>query len=382
MSADRGAVDRSLAPLLGTVREYAAEHAPEWFPDRPGAGGRIDLRVLSDRARCLLLAARLDDDSQPSIIVKVRRDAATERDGQYGSRPRLRSDVLPAADMSALEYAGLRAIAAGFGSDDPDFAAVRPLAHLPEQATIMMSFVAAPTLRHVILEQSRLRRAVRSRTPSRPAAYSCGLVGRWLRKFQGFTSTTVVPVQQGTRNDVVDQLFAYGRYLEAQPGGGGAADLADRAADLAGRVLPEVLPLALGHGDFAPRNMFVDRGRLVVFDPMPRWAVPAYDDVCRFLVGVRLLGEQVHTHGVAFSRATMNVWEDETISGFLGGDEHERAALRCYQLMILLDKWSALVDAPVHGLQGRVTRRSLQLASGFIRAEAERVLALAGLAHP
>ena len=38
--------------------------------------------------------------------------------------------------------------------------------------------------------------------------------------------------------------------------------------------------MAVGHGDYAPRNLFVDRsGRVTVIDPMPRWVVPRVEDI-------------------------------------------------------------------------------------------------------
>jgi hypothetical protein len=145
-------------------------------------------------------------------------------------------------------------------------------------------------------------------------------------------------------------------------------------------LLPERLPLAVGHGDYAPRNMFVSAdARVTVFDPLPRWMVPRYEDVCRFMVSLRLLGVQVHTRGAAIDERRIEEHERQVLTGYLADDHSCLAQVRSYQLLILLDKWSALVAASQSGrsLNRRVQRASLRLASGYLRGQARRLLELA-----
>ena len=153
----------------------------------------------------------------------------------------------------------------------------------------------------------------------------------------------------------MDQFRAYQEFLAAEVGASAFAGLGDRGAELAAAVLPDFIPTAAGHGDYAPRNMFLDNGgRLTVFDPLPRFAVPAQDDLCRFLVGVRLLGLQLHTHGVAYSAADLERRESAVIAGYYADRPVPAAELRCYQAMIMLDKWSALVQPAGRRLSTRV----------------------------
>ena len=121
--------------------------------------------------------------------------------------------------------------------------------------------------------------------------------------------------------------------------------------------------------------MLLDR-RLTVIDPMPRWKVPVYDDLARFLVGLRLIGLQVHTHGLAFGANTLDALEEASVAAYVGSDA-DRRPLRAYQLLILMDKWTAMLDNPRRDLQGRLARRSALLADHRVRAEAERLLDLA-----
>jgi hypothetical protein len=104
--------------------------------------------------------------------------------------------------------------------------------------------------------------------------------------------------------------------------------------------------------------------------------VPVYDDLCRFVVGLRLIGEQVHTHGLAFPSATLDTLEEAALTAYLERSS-DRPALRAYQLLILMDKWTAMIDNPRSGVAGRLARRSALLADYRVRSEAERLLGLA-----
>jgi hypothetical protein len=117
---------------------------------------------------------------------------------------------------------------------------------------------------------------------------------------------------------------------------------------------------------------------VTVFDPLARWAVPTYEDLGRFLVNVRLMGLQVHTYGAGHSAAWVESLERDVVAGYRqeGGDAPE-AALRCYELLLLLDKWSALVGG-VGGVRGGLRRSSMRLTAGYIRGQATRLLELAG----
>ncbi len=65
------------------------------------------------------------------------------------------------------------------------------------------------------------------------------------------------------------------------------------------------------------------------------------------------------------------------IRGYLGSgasDPAEIAALRCYEVLIMLDKWSALVDAQGSGWRSRAEQASLRLAAGYVRSQVEAML--------
>jgi hypothetical protein len=350
--------------VVETLAQRIAPHTFEWFPDRPHSG--VEVRVLADRPKCVLLTVHLDGAERPAALAKLRRDSGAEPTAV--GRPRLRQEAATAEELTELEWAGLVAIEAAC-RDVGGLGVVRPLLLLREDAGLVMSFVDAPTLRSTVLDLSRLHRT-RGRLDD--AVAGCALAGRWLRTFQDRSAASGRPVRQGTREAVADQLRAYGTFL----GSASWRRTAAVGAALVAELFPDELPLAVGHGDFAPRNMLVRDGLLTVIDPLPRWQVPAYDDLCRFLVGIRLIGEQVHTHGLAFPSGTLDALEEAAVAAYLGPDA-DRAPLRAYQLLILMDKWTAMLDNPRRDLSGRLARRSAALADRRVRAEAERLLDLA-----
>ena len=360
------------------IEQHVVEHAAAWFPGgapRP----RVRLRQLGSRPRALLYAVLIDDVPTPKVLAKVRRSQPVPETGaRTGGRPRLSGQPLSVSDLTALEYEGLCSIFTIFAAAGPGFGAVRPLAHLVSENTILMEYVDAGTLRQMLVARSRLsRQSWSSRREDDRQVWR--RAGAWLRTFQESMPTQGRPGRQATREDVVDMFSAYGDFLTRRVGPGSLGDVAARGAELAGAVLPGRLPLAVGHGDYAPRNVFLrGDGRLTVFDPMPRWAVPRHEDLCRFLVGMRLLGLQLHSHGAAYGRLELDRRENEVIRGYYGAEPVPVAELRCYQLLIMLDKWSALVDTSSHAWRARLRTRSVRLATGYLRGEARRLLDLAG----
>jgi hypothetical protein len=357
------------------ILQRVAERADEWFP---GVGARpsVRLRRLGERPRAVLYGVQVGERStQPRVVAKVRRGwpgAAQE----VGSRPRLATHLLPASEQTALEFAGLTAIYTMFGTGDETFGAVRPLDHLAAEDTILMEYVDAPTLRDVLVRDSRfsrpLRRPLRNRSEE-----SWRRAGAWLQAFQQQMPGKGLPARQATREEVMDRFEAFADFLTSRLGDRAVGEAAQSGAELAADILPERLTLAVGHGDFAPRNVFLlGDGRLAVFDPLPRWRVPRFDDLCRFLVAWRLQGAQLHTHGAAHGAKELDLRERAVIAGYGGGEASWLPELRCYQLLITLDKWSALVDDPSHNWFGRLRNASVELAAGYLRKETERLVEL------
>src|SRR5215207_26155 len=235
-----------------------------------------------------------------------------------------------------------------------------------------MDYVNGQTLRQVLLGQSRL--PFHRSAPQHGSETMWRRAGTWLRTYQHALPVARLPARQAGREDVVERFLAYDEFLVDRLGRRAFGDAALRGADLAAQLLPDRLSMAVGHGDFAPRNVFVLRdGRLAVFDPLPRWAVPRFEDLSRFLVACRLMGVQLLTRGAAFSETAMDRREQDIIEGYRGEAALALPELRCHQLLITLDLWSALVDIPAEGLRGRLREAAVTAMSGYLRRETERV---------
>jgi Phosphotransferase enzyme family len=369
------------------IRARVSSRAHEWFPG-VGQSPAVQIEILSRRPSCSLFVARVGSElGAPRILAKAR-SASAEPDpglgpagGKVSRRPTLGTGSLTPFEQTAAEFRALQSFRALFGGDDPAFGAVRPLDWLAAEATILMDYVDAGTLRQRLMGELRVRRPLASADARDSLAWH--RAGEWLRAFQNSPTTRPLPARQSTRDEVAERFTAYHDYLAGQLGARGVGDVARRGAALAAEVLPERLPLAVGHGDYAPRNMFVSAdARVTVFDPLPRWRVPRYEDLCRFMVSLRLLGVQVHTRGAAIDERRIEEHERQVLSGYLADDHSCLAQVRSYQLLILLDKWSALVAASQSGrsLNRRVQRASLRLASGYLRGQARRLLELAAQA--
>lgn len=365
-------------PSVRTLGRLAAERAGTWFPELAGAPVDVGVTVLSARPRCSLFRVRLSDARQArQVVVKVRSDGPFAAGRPAGERSGLVPDALPAAAQAAVEYAGLCAFATRFG-DDPRFGVVRPRDHIAELDAVVMDHIDQPTLRRVLLAGSRFSGLPRDARLRRTSDRAWGNAGAWLRAFHASTGEFDTQPRNAVRDDVVRAFDDYVGFLDARVGRGLPVDLHRRARAVLEQALPERLPTAVGHGDFAARNMFVDgAGRISVFDPLPRWRVPVYEDLSRFLVGVRLLGLQVHSHGIAYPEVTLARREGAFLDGYFGTDPPDRAAALAYQLLILLDKWSALVSRPRprRAPQKSVDRARRGWVDGYVRCEAQRLLA-------
>lgn len=351
------------SPALSAIVEHAVQHGPEWYGWQDPSRMRVTLGPGIRRVRCDLYRLDLSDGHRrASVMAKVRhcppgRPVASDR-------PTIRpAETLPDVDLARLEFAGL-----GMGDgDDGRWASVRPLAVLPEHAAVMMDHVAGRTLRTALLNEARGRvRRNRSVDDSSWIA-----VGAWLRHYHGRRPAGATPATRTADRAAV--LPLYGRLADYLGDRGGRKIALDRiataAVELAERHLPVELPMVTGHGDFAPRNVLVDPdGRIAVIDPLPRWRVPAYEDLCRFVVNTRCVGLQVASRGVAFGKAQLQRYEDLFLHGYYGA-EPVPLALYAYMALILLDKWSASVST-----SGALRR---YWADRFYLAEAARLLDVA-----
>jgi aminoglycoside phosphotransferase (APT) family kinase protein len=313
-----------------SVLDELRAHVSGWYPD---LAGDVTLSVIDhdSRMRSQLLRVRVAGRGAPERTVVVKH--APEETLVLDGRPRLVEPSDPPARL-VQEFEALDLVARRFAAlDDGGLGAVRPLGLLPMSGALAMEEYPGRPL-HATLIPGFVRQSTEV-----GATRLVRRAGRWLRAFHDLP-TRDRPVRQGSRAEVAEAFQAVGRYLVAN---GAPADIEDvvRTGVRAVTRLPEPPPLAICHGDFAPRNILVDRtGRIAVIDISVRWLAPIYEDLASLLVGLRTNRANALTHGLVFGPAVRRL-EPAFLDGYFGGAPIPRAAIRVYELLLVLDKWSS-----------------------------------------
>jgi aminoglycoside phosphotransferase (APT) family kinase protein len=317
------ALESILAELRPLVRE--------WYPDADAAA-ELEVLDIDPRVVAHLIRVRVVRTTGPPATLIVKAGSA-ETAPDTSDRPRL----VPMTDQSdrvQLEYEALRTVEARMAEvRDPRFVAVRPLGVLARSnALVMEEFDGEPLHRFLV------RRPLRSGVAVAPSALARA-TGRWLRILHDTPSSTQ-DVRQGTRDEVVDAFDAFGSYLAAEKVSPHLDEVIE-AGVASARRLPDPLPTVITHGDFAPRNILVDRsGRMAVIDLLLRWQAPAFEDLAGFLVALQTSRANAATRGLLFGR-TIERLEPAFLTGYFGSEPVPRNAIRVYELLLVLDKWSA-----------------------------------------
>ncbi|MDP9484167.1 MAG: phosphotransferase, partial [Chloroflexota bacterium] len=248
-------------------------------------------------------------------------------------RPRLVPMAEP-SERRRLEYEALRTVEARLAEvGDPRFQSVRPLGILPgSNALVMEAFDGEPL--HLFLARGPFRRGALPR----PLALA-GAAGRWLRMLHD-TSPSTQAVRLGTWQEVVEAFAAFGSYLAAESVSSHLAEVVE-AGIAAARRLPDPIPTVITHEDFAPRNILIDRsGRMAVIDLLLRWQSPPFEDLAGFLVSLRTSRANATTRGLLLGRAIDRL-EPAFFTGYYGSEPVPRHAIRVFELLLVLDMWSA-----------------------------------------
>jgi len=328
---------------LAVLRSLALSRAAAWFPELDERAFTVHARTVSTRPRSTVVLLTVSDGHiVQRAVAKLRRGDGGRSDD--AARPGVVPQPLRAGEQSALEYRALRSIQRMIEPAEAGLGAVRPLEHVPALAGLVMGHLDAPTGRQTLGAASRFGLLQPRRHLARRVPDLFRNAGVWLRRFHATTGDYELAERLTTREEVESLVLDFAAYLEERVGPA-AADLARRAGSVVPAALPVRMALAVGHGDFAVRNAFLDlSGRLYVIDPMPRWRVPVLEDLARFMVSVRLQGLQVNSQGLAYGARFLDERERDFLAGYYDAAPPPWRQLHSYQLVVLFDKWSALVS--------------------------------------
>jgi len=337
------------SPTLA-VEQHLREHAGRYFTEfdrRP-----VEVRLVDQQIRPASRFYRYHvsaGDLQHSVLIKMppptnrqrAGDLAGEQANDLPDRPRMTSTT-DATIKHLLEYRALVAIQCYFERlADRRFGAVKPLTYLPDLSALLMEEVKTPNLNTLFGRTNRLQGPLSS-LDLRDAFCNSGA---WLRYYHTLPKDHDVQVRHATRDAFNDSITKYVSYLgrvlhqEAFFKDVGATTIAQ-----ARRVLPPALPLGLGHGDYAMRNILVSAdSQVTVIDTLSRWRVPIYEDIGYFLLRLKANRMQVFSLGYAMNPELTAEYERQFLEGYFGNERVPIEAVRLFEIQALLDNWAAQV---------------------------------------
>ena len=344
----RAAASSPVTASGASVAAHLRARAPQYYPELPPEQTRV--RLLGENVRAVSVLYRFlveAGDESREIVVKIplpvpeSSEQPVEREAP--GRPRLALPMRP-GERFGREFRALAAMRAHFdGLGDARFGAVRVLDLLPEQQAFIMETVRGVSLRSLLHRSHRGRRGDSSRLED-----AFHHTGAWLRAFQELRPEDRVQPRDTRREDFerfVERVCAYlGTRLDERPFFGRVS----RAVVATAReALPEELPLGLGHGDFALRNILVGpASRVTVLDTVGRYLTPIYEDIGYFLVSLRYNWPQVLSLGAAFPAWRLAGYRQAFLSGYFGEAPVPGRAVRLYELQAALDLWASVASRP------------------------------------
>ena len=371
MTDNRHIAERSQAHELA---RQLRDRVRGYFPEFAGCEPRIRLADQRDRRNSTLYTfiASAEGAEQRLLVKFPRGPAASGPNGTATANLCPRLFPLPdPAGKAEIEYTTLSRISAHFMElDDPRFGAVHVLDFLPEKRALIMEHVPHPSMSRLLLRSCRLA------VPCANIDTVIRNAGSWLRIYHQLPGLAHTRDRHETRDAFLHSLREFVDFLAAAQGDDAwIGNVLDQIESLAHSILPEFLPLGMGHGDYAPRNIFVGPGeRVTVFDTLARWRVPIYEDIAHFLIALKLARPQVYSLGLAFNETVIARYEQEFLRGYFQDDVIPHGAITLFEKLLLMDKWAALLHRYRHSAGiSRLSRMTmLTLWSRCIRRHLEQ----------
>lgn len=321
--------------------KHIRDHATRYYPTLETHKFGVQLIAKEERPSAMLYRFKVTNHSQAhSIFVKVPlRLNGNQAKGGTHEKPLLFPKTEP-RDMHWLQYSALRTIYEYFTSlDKENLGAIRVLDYLPQYHAIFTEESRDTRLRQLFFNENRLR------YPFRHDGL-CDVfhnVGLWLHAYHTMPKDQDVKPRHQNRQDFTDAITTLTDFL--------AKTLKDDAfpqeikallMEKACGTLPDVLPLGLGHGDYAMRNILIGpNARVTVLDTFAKWRTPIYEDIGYFLTGLKTSYLQIFSQGLAFDSQQLSAYENEFLKGYFGSEPIPYQAVWLYEILALLDKWAS-----------------------------------------
>lgn len=324
--------------------DHIRKSALKYFPSFGSEPIHVQLLDKEERATAMLYRYRVSSKAHNrSVFVKVPvlSSSRTPSKANMYQKPLLYPKTdLP--DRHWLQYTALRSIYEYFTRlNKEQLGAIRVLDYLPQYNAIFTEESNDPRLRQIFLRNNRLSSAF----THDELITAFQNVGVWLRIYHTMPKEADVKIRNPHRDDYIDAIIKLTDFLErALRDKSFFQKTASIVIDRGRIALPELLPLGLGHGDYAMRNILIgSNARVTVLDTFAKWRTPIYEDIGYFLNELKMSYPQVVSQGLAFSSDQLAAYECAFLKGYFDRQTIPYAAIRLYEMMALLDKWSSAV---------------------------------------
>jgi hypothetical protein len=360
-------------------KDHIRSHAPRYYPALSSEKLGVELLSKQERPSAVLYRFKVGNKAQNrSVFVKVplRLTGNGHNSRNTYEKPQLFPKTEP-RDMHWLHYTALKTIYDYYTSlDKEQLGAIRVLDYLPQYHAIFTEESSDPKLRDLFFRENRLR------SPLGHGQLSTAFqnVGMWLRLYQTMPKDKDVQVRHQGKNDYIEAITTITDFLaKTLKRESFFKKTASRLIEAAGEILPDSLPLGLGHGDYAMRNILVGpNSRVTVLDTFAKWRAPVYEDIGYFLTDLKMSSPQVFSYGLAFSSNQLAAYEEAFLKGYFGQSPIPYPAIRLYEALALLDKWSsrtARAYQKSNFIKRIIGRLNLRLMNGYFERSVKSLLA-------
>jgi hypothetical protein len=326
-------------------KDHIQEHAFQYFLGFKPEQTHVELLNKQERTSGLFYQFVVSNDVQVhTVYVKVfHRGSPNGKAHRVQFEKPLLFPKIDAEERHWLQYTAHQTIYDHFTSlDNEQLGAIRVLDYLPQHGAFLTEGVSEPTLRKLLLRQNHLF-AMRASNDLIPVFKN---LGKWLRMYHTMPKEEDVNVRDSHRDDYIEAINKLTDFLVKTVGHEDfLREIALTVTNNANKFLPASLPLGLGHGDFARRNIFVgENARVIVFDTSANWRTPIYKDIGHFLNDLKFSFSPVVSQSLVSGPDQLMAYEYSFLKGYFENNPIPYAEIRLYEAFALLDKWSSAIE--------------------------------------
>jgi len=322
---------------------HLAYNSGRFFPELDSSASTVRIVHHFRRHHSQLLELEVSDGVHSRrVIYKVPFSLKhpDTNDFESTSRPRLFAENTPFTS-GLLEFRALESVEHHFRAlHDARFGVITMLELMERPYVVVMEKSPDRDLKSMLKRATRFHRSFNSSSLRDAFANT----GAWLREFHTLPDLSYTASRHEHRDCFMDAARSFIDGLIQQLGQHSYFErLCHQLLTAARKHLPEQLPCAVVHGDFAPRNILVaNDSRVTVFDTRRRWKAPLYEDLAYFLMSLKAPGPQVRSQGTVFSAAQLAGWESAFLGGYFLGSEDSYKPVRIYECLLTLEWWAAI----------------------------------------